>query len=324
VSTPASSSPAQAASIFVFTQYCPTSIGEQVVQVPFFHFLREQNPDARIVAVVPEQSEHVIAELGLADSIVTYPIDARSTRLYRLVRELRSYDCRLVFQHRRKSIRAAVLARLSTSAPVVGFEGPADFLFQKRSHVFDRERYIAESYVDMLGRHVQDFANAFDRGGDGYVLIIPAGRTDLKRYPLDRYVEIARVLSSLRPVGFLLGPDMEAERNRLRSEPDGYAVHFGLDLREVENIVRKASLVIANDCGPAHFAHIYDVPRISIFDRSIAAAHWFFAGRHGRLIRSPEAGGIHLIPPDAILEQARELLPEDARPSDPGHSRRPS
>jgi len=66
--------------------------------------------------------------------------------------------------------------------------------------------------------------------------------------------------------------------------------------------------VIANDCGPAHFAHIHDVPRISLFDSAINAEHWFFAGRCGRLLRSPAPGEIGRIPPEVILERANELL----------------
>jgi hypothetical protein len=72
--------------------------------------------------------------------------------------------------------------------------------------------------------------------------------------------------------------------------------------------VRGASLVIANDCGPAHFAHIHDVPRISLFDSAINAAHWFFAGRRGRLRRSPAPDEIGRIPAGAILALANELL----------------
>jgi ADP-heptose:LPS heptosyltransferase len=77
---------------------------------------------------------------------------------------------------------------------------------------------------------------------------------------------------------------------------------------EVARLVRGASLVIANDCGPAHFAHIGDVPRISLFDAGVNHRNWFYAGRRGRMLRSPETGRIAEIAVSEILRHAEELL----------------
>ena len=75
-------------SVFVFMQYCPASIGEQVVQIPFFRFLRERYPEDRIVAVAPDRSGQVIDELGLVDEMHVYPIENDISRLRRIVSTL--------------------------------------------------------------------------------------------------------------------------------------------------------------------------------------------------------------------------------------------
>ncbi|MGH2571857.1 MAG: hypothetical protein ACRDGR_11560, partial [bacterium] len=61
-------------STFVFLPYTPSSIGEEVAQVPFFHFLREERRGSPIVAVAPERSGRTLEGLGLVDRLVTYPV----------------------------------------------------------------------------------------------------------------------------------------------------------------------------------------------------------------------------------------------------------
>ncbi|GJM43925.1 MAG: ADP-heptosyltransferase [Gemmatimonadota bacterium] len=293
---------------FVFTQYCPDSIGEQAVQIPFFRLLRSAHPDDEIVGIAPERSAGTLDALGLIDRLVVYPVNAGWGTLFGIARELRRLPCRRAFLHRRKSLRTALLARMSTSAPVTGFVHPGQRLLQARSIPFDLKAYIGESYTRLLGKTVADFADATPRQAEGYVLIIPGGRTAIKRYPMPKYRTIAQTLGLDRPVQFLLGPDMTEERAFLEEADDGFQVHFAPPIAEGAEIVRRAALVIANDCGPGHFAHVHDVPRISLFDASIDPAHWFFPGRNGRLLQSKATGELAGISADEILGLAQELL----------------
>jgi len=64
--TPQSARPAT----FVFLQYSPSSIGEEVAQIPFFRFLRGGSPDTEIVAVAPARSGRTLDALGLIDRLV--------------------------------------------------------------------------------------------------------------------------------------------------------------------------------------------------------------------------------------------------------------
>jgi len=294
------------AATFVFLQYSPSSIGEEVAQIPFFRFLRADGPDREIVAVAPDRSGRTLESLGLVDRLVTYPVRGRLRELGRVVRTLRGTRCERCFLHRRKSLRAAVLARLSTSAPIEGFAHGITGWLQARSIPFATTgTYIGENYARLLGRSVADFAAGSAREPGGYAVLVPGGRTEVKRWPLDRYLEVARALRDRLPVLFLLGPDQEAERAAIG---DSFETRVAPPLPDVRDLLVGADLVIANDCGPAHFAHVHDVPRVSLFDRSVDASHWFWPGRNGRLLQSAAPGTIGTISPDEVLREAGELL----------------
>jgi ADP-heptose:LPS heptosyltransferase len=291
---------------FVFLQYSPSSIGEEVAQIPFFHFLRKERPETKIVAVAPGRSGRTLEALGIVDRLVTYPVRGGWTEMRSVVGTLRGLRCERVWLHRRKSLRAALLARVSTGAPIDGFAHGATGLFQRRSIPFATTgTYIGENYVRLLGRGVEDYAAAAPPQPNGYVVFVPGGRTEIKRYPLARYLEIARVLADRLPVRFLLGPDQEAERTEIG---DSFETLVAPAIPDVRDLLGGANLVIANDCGPAHFAYIRDVPRVSLFDRSVDASHWFWPGKNGRLLESPAPGTIDAIPAAEVLRHADELL----------------
>ncbi len=294
--------------VFVCLPYCPDSVGEQVVQTPFFHFLRGAHPGAAIVGIAPERSAGILQSLGCLDAVHTYPVRGGLGRIAGVVRELRRFRAQLVYQNRRKSLRAALIARTATTAPMLGFEHGINAMLQVRSFPFDTTRYIAESYAGILGRAVQEFADSTAEANGGYALVIPGGRTVIKRYPIAQYIDAARELSARVPVRFLLAPDQEAERREIEAAPPGFGIEIGRTIPDVARIVRRAAIVITNDCGPAHFAHVNDVPRVCLFDSSVNDRNWFFAGRRGRILRSPETGKIAAIPAHEILRQAHEVL----------------
>jgi ADP-heptose:LPS heptosyltransferase len=135
---------------------------------------------------------------------------------------------------------------------------------------------------------------------------VPGGRTEIKRWPLTSYLEVARALRPRLPVRFLLGPSEAPEHARIAEA--GVEAVVAPPIPAVRDLLRGADLVIANDCGPAHFAHIHDVPRVSLFDKSVDASHWFWAGRNGRILQSEAPGRIGAIEPADVLRLADELL----------------
>ena len=290
--------------VFVFSPYCPRSIGEQIVQTPFLTRLAARER-ADVVVVAPDESNHLLRALGVAADFDDVPLRANLGELASSLGRLRRRNARAAWQIRKRSIRTSMLAKAATRGRVYGYHGDLTGLFQRESIPFDTTIYLAELYLRLLGETLDDYSASLPREDAGHALIVPVGLTQIKRYPLEQYLEIAAELARERPVEFLVGPEMADEASFLRAA--GYVAHQGPALPEVERLVTTASLVVSNDCGPAHFAQIRDIPRVTLFERSINWRHWHRPSPRGRVLRSPEPGAIAAITPREVLDAVAEV-----------------
>jgi ADP-heptose:LPS heptosyltransferase len=300
-----SARPASVPPVLVFSPYCPRSIGEQIVQIPFLSALRER-AGGPVTVVAPEESSRVLADLGAADDFVEYPLRAGAGELLALARRLRAARPRAAWQIRKRSIRTSMLAKAATAGPVAGYRGDLTWLFQRESIPFDTTIYLAELYLRLLGTTLAEWDAAQPpREDGGYALIVPVGLAEVKRYPIPQWLEVAAGLAKDRPVKFLIGPGMTEERAAI--EGRDYEVHEGPAMPAVRDLVRNASLVLSNDCGPAHFAQLRDVPRVTVFERSVNWVHWFRPTEKAVALRSPQPGAIARISPRELLEAADQV-----------------
>jgi len=104
-----------------------------------------------------------------------------------------------------------------------------------------------------------------------------------------------------------LGGDMTEEIQALSAEGDRFCLHINRPLSEVAALVRHSAVVIANDCGPVHFAHIYDVPRVIVYTAEASRDHWYRDSLRSIRLASDGSGGIYAVDPDAILAAAVSL-----------------
>jgi ADP-heptose:LPS heptosyltransferase len=98
--------------------------------------------------------------------------------------------------------------------------------------------------------------------GSRYAVLHPFAPTPEKRWPPERYCELARYLKlwNIEPI-FLASPADDAS---------AFAPHkvFAGTLSEVKTILAKATLFVGNDSGPAHMAAAFGVPSLVLFGRS--------------------------------------------------------
>lgn len=99
---------------------------------------------------------------------------------------------------------------------------------------------------------------------------------------------------------------MQDEINRLKDT--GYRLDINLPLNELEESVSSSRLVITNDCGPGHFAHIHDTPRVSLFAIRRYTHEWFYPTGNSELLVPKEDGDISEIPENIILDKAYKFL----------------
>jgi ADP-heptose:LPS heptosyltransferase len=145
----------------------------------------------------------------------------------------------------------------------------------------------------------------------GALVIHPGAAAPARRWPAERYAELAVRLDRLGPVVVTGSRDEEslaavvAEAAELPPE----RTLVGRPLAELAAVVAAADLVVSGDTGVAHLAAAYDRPAVALFGPT---PPWAWAPRWGRtavLWRGSGRGDPHaLIPDPALLELEVEAV----------------
>lgn len=280
-------------------------LGNQIALVPLFEALRQADPQRGIIVCAHHRSAEALVALGFVDVLLPGP--GRPFSFINMLLALRRYRIEQTFMLRRHSIKTGLLARLVTRGEVVGFSARTTNLFLNRRSAFDIGVYAADNALSLIGRQLPVASEAGPKPMDGYFLIIPGGSLPQKKYPIGRYIDLAEALAATAPVHFLLGSDMTDEIGALDPYADRFVLHINRPLVEVAEIVDQSAVVIANDCGPAHFAHIRNTPRVLLFADAGRAGHWCRVTDRLRMLKSPVPGEIRSIDSGAILDAAMGL-----------------
>jgi heptosyltransferase-1 len=151
------------------------------------------------------------------------------------------------------------------------------------------------------------------------VLINPGAGWGAKRWPVERYGEVAKGLAALGyGVVVNAGPEEIDLATELVAASDGAAIYAVPTLVELIELTRRSSLTIAGDTGPLHLACTLGKPVVGIFGPTDPERNGPY-GCEFRVLRHPESkrdhsrrsepeAGLLTIEPEAVLEAAVELL----------------
>ncbi len=142
--------------------------------------------------------------------------------------------------------------------------------------------------------------------GEGFVAMHPGSGGRAKRWPAERFAEVARRLA--RPVVWLLGPaegEADAEKLKAIGERVGTVVESP-DLTTLAGILARCRLYVGNDSGVSHLAAAIGAPAVAVFGATDPRC---WAPRGGRVaaVGSPERGGLDGVTPDDVLAAARRV-----------------
>ena len=254
-------------------------------------------------------------------------------RVRRELREAR-YDIAIDLQG---AVRSAVIARWARASRLIGEDKPrehaARWLFTERIptsgvHVIEQAIEVAnavagESLPFTAPLLPADESAEKDAAAitEPFVLLSPGAGWGAKRWPIDRYAEVAK---QLRHEGYNIainaGPGEEGIANELMYQLAGVDGITMLQptLTELVAITRRASLVIAGDTGPLHLACALGKPVVGIFGPTDPARNGPF-GCASRVLRHPESrrdhtrhaqpeAGLLTITPEDVLSAALDLL----------------
>lgn len=275
----------------------PSSLGDIVHALPALSALRQRYPHAWISWLVKEQWAELLR--GHPELSDVWPFSFRLSDWPLFITRLRksAFDVVIDLQG---LFRSGVIARLSGAGTRVGFaagrEGspffythgielpiPADKSWRLLDmHAVDRNL----SVVEQLGADIshprfvlpvseQDHTNSLSllashgwSPGDRLIGIAPMTRAKIKNWPLERFVETARVLSnggSCRIVVF--GSSDQRAIGRSFEDALGHAcinLMGKTTIRQLTALLRNMTVVVANDSAVAHLAAAVGTPVVAV------------------------------------------------------------
>ena len=279
---------------------------------------------------------HPVNLTGWRKSLLTFSTLQQIARVWNDVRSAR-YDVAVDLQG---AIRSAVLACWSGARVVYGAaeprESPASLWYTRTAvtrgtHVVEQTLSVAEAVaksklrvprvelpVDPLTEESisQDLAQ---HGVGDYAILNPGAGWGAKRWPAQRYGEVARQLAK-NGLGCLVnfGPGEEDLFQEVNAASGGVVRPTKASITGLIALTRRARLFIGGDTGPMHLAAALQVPVVTIFGPTDPARNGPYGAR-SIVLRNPASRTTHArraepdeglleISVDAVVHAARTLL----------------
>jgi ADP-heptose:LPS heptosyltransferase len=297
-------------SIIVFLENKPF-LGRQISQIPFFEELRKEYSGHQIIGVAPnEASTYYLKIFGCIDEIVIYSTyKDNPLHFMALIKSLKSISPTAVFQLRKESFRCNILANRIHSRKTIGFTSSTSFLLRKKYH-FDQSEYISFNYLKLLRKTDFQPDNSQTLRDDRCLIIPVAGRIE-KMYDINNFIKAAMEIKKSIHVAFVIQSHYKNLLNSLEGLSEEFKLFIDLDIHSLKELIIRSKYIVSNDCGPVHFAHIYDVPRIVLFKDEGdkiggPISQWFYKTPSSRNIVSP-TGNINEISVDVVIKKFEEL-----------------
>lgn len=292
-------------------------IGDLVISTSVFPVLRKQFPSAHIAALTFLENREILEGNPFIDEVILY--DKKGSE--------KSFFGNFLFARRlaKKQFDAVIHLHSTNRVHIAGFLAgiPVRIGWDRRSkwaltHPFpdvkaEGKKHEAEYNFDLLSplgikppEKPETFfpvsekaADSLDelfmhlkiKGGLPAVVLNPSASCPSKRWPPERFAELAARLHTEYDCGIFLigGPQdiyLSDEIKKLAAAPV-YDLTGRLSLSMLGAFLRRAALLISNDTGPVHVAAAVGTPVVSIFGRNqpgLSPARWKPLGTGSRIV----------------------------------------
>ncbi len=267
----------------------PTALGDVVQALPVAGLLKQRWPEAAIDWVIARPFASLLETHPHIDDIIPFDrnraaapkVHAEATR--RLVTDLRArrYDLAVDLQG---LFRSGWLALRCGAARRVGFgyarEGAGVF-YNDKVAARAGSRNAAERYLDVAEHLGCDRSSASANitttsqdertvdsllsplNGRPFVLLLPGTNWPTKRWPASKFASLAQELQTAKDVDMVVAGASDAAEAATRIS--GLNLVDQTSVRELAVLMRRSSLVVANDSGPMHLAAALKRPLVALF-----------------------------------------------------------
>jgi heptosyltransferase I len=279
---------------------------------------------------------HTVNLKAWGKSLLTVRAAEQIARVWHDVRSVH-YDAAVDLQG---AIRSALLARWSGARFVYGAaeprESPASIWYTRvtathGAHVIEQSLSVAAAASGNRLRTVvvelprdpkaeRRIENELRKEGiSDFAILNPGAGWGAKRWPAERYGEVARALTKdgVRAI-INYGPGEEELARLTEAASEGTATAMKCSLTELIALTRRAKLFIGGDTGPMHLAAALRVPVVAIFGPTDPTRNGPY-GTSNIVLRNPESPTTHARRPtpdegllsisvEAVVSAARTLL----------------
>jgi lipopolysaccharide heptosyltransferase II len=257
-------------------------LGDVIFSSPFIRAIREVFPASYIVCAAPPRCKEILEANTRINEFIMFDEDfSEKTFLGKIdfACKLRDEKFDIAFILHRSLSRAFItyLAGIKTR---VGYDTKGrGFLLTKRLSSPDKDIHRVEYFLDLAKavgaditkKNYEFFITEPDRKkasrileskginlNDDIVILNPGGNWDPKRWPVDKFAELADKLIKKYKIKVLItGVDKDkklADGISRRMKGDATSICGLTALRELASIFERAKLVISGDSGPMHIA----------------------------------------------------------------------
>ena len=161
------------------------------------------------------------------------------------------------------------------------------------------------------------------RGIRQYAILNPGAGWGAKRWPAQRYGQVAKALAATGLRSILnCGPGEEDLAHEAEAASEGTAQPMTCSITDLIALTRRAKLFVGGDTGPMHLAAALRIPVVAIFGPTNPARNGPY-GTRSVVLRSPASPTTHArrsqpdegmleITADAVTDAAHRLLADSA------------
>ncbi|MFN8525230.1 MAG: glycosyltransferase family 9 protein [Chloroflexota bacterium] len=255
-------------------------MGDTLVAFPALAALRDRFPGHRLLLAGNPAAAPLAVQVGVVDAWLSFD-DPRLASVFAqsevaAPEVLQGLDRAVAWCADADGVLAANLARWGASDAVIAPSRPVE---GEGVHVADHlvatlgPLSIAPVAVPVLRSTEADLMAAdqllerIGLVGKRFGLVAPGSGSRRKNWPLDRFLEVVRLLAEREglPTVLLVGPAEEGMMAALEGGVGAAAVVSGLPLGVVGALMARAAVFLGNDSGPSHLAGLVGVPSVTLF-----------------------------------------------------------
>lgn len=314
---------ASAKNIIVFIPNKPF-FGHLILQMPFFHQLKELNPDSQIIVFSAIKQGNFFLENKLCDKVIYFK---KGITEISLIRKIAKEKPAQIYNLKPYSTLLQLVISFFRSSRRIGFSTGMNKLAYSTSINYNTSIYKACLYLSMLQNDftkesLSYFKNMKDENviqhTDLITMMPGGGEGEHKKWGIENFISLAQLILKESPscrIVFILGPMEKEEKQKiLLSSVNPYCIILeNPTIEAINTLSKKSKCVIANDCGPSHIAQMTDCNYIGVWGWEKQhpmqrIAEWSFPSERSIQIVAEYQQSIKTISPKRVFQHIKGLI----------------